>query len=304
MTTTSGEVRTRPFQRLSDRMLCTKQHLELSDAAYRLLKVYLQKIGQKGESINKSLGQGFPSYKSLTHGVTYTPAALGFSTRQNYELALISSYSDFSEFLEGTLQELFLTKPLLVAGKASKDATLKFHEIVKLGSWEAVTEKIIAQAFRKLEQQQSTPKLIDDVLEGTDIALDAELKNRALAFLELRHLYVHAQGKADEEYVRKYGNVIASKSKTKVKLNLKILVDGMNAVEELASVVSIELLRKGLALPATSTMDAAYRKLLKESGADAQLPLNVTPRARPQRNEEYIDQVTWRAAVREEVRDE
>ncbi|MBS1703934.1 MAG: hypothetical protein JST12_19880 [Armatimonadetes bacterium] len=290
-----------PCQRLVDRYLWTSQHLELSDAAYRLLKAFIKKFGSKGESISDVLGSEFPNYKTLTHDASYTPAAVGYSQRQNFELALVSVYSDFTEFLEGVLKELFLTKPLLVAGKASKDSRLAYYEIIELGSWEAVTSKIVANAFRKLEQQRSTTKLLNDVLDGTDVDVSEPTKEAALAFLELRHLYVHNQGRADKDYLERYHHVIKCTEGRKVELTLKLVTNGLRSVELLARQISFELLGRGLAVPATQNMIQNHKDLMRQFGTQIS---GYSDEIEPEIDSPQIDpleKLTWRAVIASQI---
>jgi hypothetical protein len=64
--------------------------------------------------------------------------------------------------------------------------------------------------FRSLENERSTPKLIEKVLQKTGVVPDPGVLADALGFLEMRHLFVHARGVIDEPFQAKYGSRMAA----------------------------------------------------------------------------------------------
>jgi len=59
-----------------------------------------------------------------------------------------------------------------------------------------------------LENERSTKKLLERILDNTKVDVDEGVKNNALRYLEMRHIFIHRAGVADEEFIRDYGSVI------------------------------------------------------------------------------------------------
>ena len=93
---------------------------------------------------------------------------------------------------------------MAVVGKVQGNS-LSFHELVNLGSYEAVTKKMIDSTFRRLEDERSTTKLFDKILEHTKIVVTQGTKDAALKHLEMRHMFIHNNGKCDALFEKNYG---------------------------------------------------------------------------------------------------
>jgi hypothetical protein len=123
--------------------------------------------------------------------------------------------------------------PKKIVGKAQGSSGLTFMEIVNLGSFESIQEEMINRIFRKLEDERSTTKLLDKILNHTNIVIEGNLKTNALMYLEMRHLFIHNSGKSDKPFTDSYGSKIQIKNDGKLPTNFEIITDGINAVSAL-----------------------------------------------------------------------
>jgi len=194
---------TASYQRYRSRIEYLEQHLQLVDLA--LTKLFQTTRPQRHQPVTflQALNVTSNRYGRLQHPVNHTPRLTNFSRAQNINHALVSLYRYFAEYLRGILGEIYETDPKLVVGKAPQ--SLQFHEIVDLGTYEAVVERMVTTVFRKLENERSTTKLLDKILAHTGVNLPAAKKDAALPYLEMRHLVIHNHGKADQKFVAQYG---------------------------------------------------------------------------------------------------
>jgi hypothetical protein len=54
-------------------------------------------------------------------------------------------------------------------GEDKEGLTIKFAEVIKLGSYEAIQEEIVKKVFRSIEELRSTKKLLDRILSDTKV---------------------------------------------------------------------------------------------------------------------------------------
>lgn len=77
-------------------------------------------------------------------------------------------------------------------------------EVLLAGDWTHISRKIADSVFQALESEKSTLKLIQKISNKLALNIDADLINNALPYLEIRHLLVHTDGKASQEFKDKY----------------------------------------------------------------------------------------------------
>ena len=168
-----------------------------------VLKTTKPKITTGGAMLG-ALGMAHTKYNRLKHPITHAPRIFNFSKSLNFEHAVITLYRYFGEYMRGLLEEMYAKDPLAVVGKVQGNS-IQFHELITLGSYSAITRKMIDITFRRLEDERSTTKLFDRILSHTQIAPTQTVKNEALKHLEMRHLFIHNNGKCDALFEKNYG---------------------------------------------------------------------------------------------------
>src|SRR5215217_2149498 len=109
-------------------------------------------------------------------------------------------------------------RPLDVVSKAQ--ASIRFDEVVRLGSYEAICEHMINQVFRNLEGQRNTRKLLSKVLEKTGVEVDRGVLQDAVMYMDMRHLIVHNSSLIDEAFEQSYGSTLGAKAGRRLKVDL------------------------------------------------------------------------------------
>ena len=195
---------TKSYQKFRSRIQYLEMHTQTIDAALNVMRHNIASSDDKKTSLAEILGFEANRYSQLNHPTREKDRIINHSRARNSEYAVITLYSYFTEYLQNILGEIYAHKPLDVVGKSPNELKFSYAEIVKLGSFEAISEKMIANVFRNLENQKSTIELLDKILTRT-VTIDENIKTKGLKYLDMRHLFVHGSGIVDQDFVRKYG---------------------------------------------------------------------------------------------------
>jgi hypothetical protein len=236
-------------QRYRSRVEQLEMHLEAMDAAARIAFNILGKEKHKEKLISDALPIESSQYSRLNHPTSHRSRVYNYCRAKNTQSAIIELHGFFSEYMCDILKEIYKTKPLLVVGKSNRQLDLKYHELIKYTNLQDLHTKMVNDVFRNIENEQSTIKLIDKILNNTDANVSEGEKNRALPYLEMRHLFIHNKGYADGAFADKYGAQFKVKCGDKLPTKFKIADDAIANVSALTQKIDSEFLRLGLVNP-------------------------------------------------------
>lgn len=141
---------------------------------------------------------------------------------------------------------MFHKRPLQIISKVQE--SVKFTDIVKLGSYEAICDHMVDRVFRKLNNtsNRSTARLIENILDTTSVKVDENVRDDAIWYMELRHLFVHNSGRMDKNFadqnLRKMKYI---KEGNKIPLNIGIARRGIKTIQRLCQIIDNDLCRDG-----------------------------------------------------------
>ena len=139
------------------------------------------------------------------------------------EYSILELFSAFTIYMRDITEEMYIKDPMKIVGKVNSGSTMTYVEIIKLGDFDKIRERIINEIFRKFENERSTIKLIDKLLSHTNVNVPDSLKKMSLMYLEMRHLFIHNEGKADDKFINNYGEHVELKTEKNYLLILKQL---------------------------------------------------------------------------------
>lgn len=233
---------TKAHQIFRSRIQYLEMHLQTVDVSLSVMRRSVPSTSD--ENITSALGFEPSKYGELNHPVKEKDRIINHSRARNSEYAVITLYGYFTEYLQNILSGIYQTKPLDVVGKAPKENTLSYVDIVKLGSYEAISGHMIGKIFRQLENERSTKELLDKILTKT-VSIDETIKTNALKYLDMRHLFVHSVGFIDQQFVDKYGKDVSLKVGDKLPTTYENARMAIEAVGLLCQTVDQELIKKG-----------------------------------------------------------
>lgn len=151
--------------------------------------------------------------------------------------------------MKNILGEMYKKEPMKIVQKIAeenKDNKLTFAEIVNLGDYSKISGLMVTKVFRKLENERSTTLLLEKVLNHTKITLDDNLKNKALMYLQMRHLFIHNKGLVDKVFVDSFGYLSKLKIGNKLPTNFDTINNALTIVFDLCGKIDCELIKNNL----------------------------------------------------------
>lgn len=231
----------RSFHKFIERMRVTTDHMRVVNLALAEFEISRKNTQHNSDS------------QIARHAIT-----------RNVEIALQYAYTHFLTYLKSILREMYHKRPLAVLGKAS--STIPFHEVAKLGSYEAVCDHMITQVFRAIEGKRNTRALLDAILDKTDVVISDAVLEKALMYIEARHLLVHNAGKVDQKFADRFGAKMGLKPGTKLKGNIGGVRKAVKAISELCHEIDRKLVAGGF-IDAADKPVSASASISSEAGS-------------------------------------
>ncbi len=225
---------TKAFQAFEGSIRSLKQHSQLTDCSLRVANTLINK--SDAESIASALCSSVQTHPQLNSPLSKTEVSRIFvaSRRKLNEHVILELYRIFSNYMRAIIGELMLADPITLLKNVgeNKDNKIEFERIILLGSYDGILHYIADMVYRRLENERSTPKLVEKIINYTKIPVNAGLRDKALMYLEIRHLIIHNNSKADDDFVeRADGNIEVSKG-TKLPINYHLVSDAINSVQQ------------------------------------------------------------------------
>lgn len=229
------------LQRFRSRIEHLEQHMQAVDVCIALALATTKANPKGAKTILGALNMSRAKYKRLEQPVGEGQRVFNFSKSQSFEHSLIALYRYFGEYLRNILEEMYNKDPLAVVGKVT-GTSMQFHELVSLGNYESIVTKMIDTTFRRLEDERSTTKLLDKIIGHTKVNIVAAVREEALRYLELRHLFIHNNGRCDAIYEKSHGKHLKVKDGEDLPTDFKTTSAAMSAVMNLVKSIDHELL--------------------------------------------------------------
>lgn len=240
---------TTSHQKWRSRIEYLREHLEISDASLRMTANMLRRHTDPKACISDALPIDCERYSYLNHPVSRRNRVIAHSRSKLSEFAVIATYTHFAEYLQGILSEMYEYNPLLVVGKAVGNHQISFPEIVKHGDFHKLSEFMVSQVFRSLENERSTGKLLDKILNNTGVTIPPAIRDDALYYLEMRHLFIHQSGFADKAFVTLYGSRSGLTKGAKLPTDFNNANAAITAASNLCREIDRELIKQGVVTP-------------------------------------------------------
>ncbi|MEA1960481.1 MAG: hypothetical protein U9N81_04195 [Bacillota bacterium] len=158
-------------------------------------------------------------------------------------------YEEFTAFLQGLIYEAFTNSkvnPERIVGEHK--VSMSTVDILKYTENNTLIEKVIESIFQSLENERSTLILINKTCKKLDLNINDNIKEQAIYYLEMRHILVHTDGKADNEFIRKHPNLRYTK-KNYIVLNYATISTMRSNIKKLVSALDQSALEKGIVRP-------------------------------------------------------
>lgn len=241
---------TKAFQVFDGQLRTLKQHLQLVDISLALTNKMCLANKESGWTIAKALNTDEQTHPQLNMPCVQIDIQRTFaSSRIKFnEQAIIDLYRYFSNYIANIIEEFVRTNPmpLLDSVANNKDNTLTFKEVLKAGSFDSIVTQMSQKIYRRFENERSTTNLLNKIISYSDIKINEAIKNESLIYLEIRHLIIHNNSKADTNFKGINNNLVAIKNGNKIALNYELTTKAINTVYTLCKEIDSKLIQKNM----------------------------------------------------------
>lgn len=240
------------YQSFDGKIRSLKQHLQLLDVSLTRANKVCSRNKGNGKMIADTLYSDIGTHPQLNIPNKKLDIMRTFATSRKKvnEQAIIELYAYFSDYLSSIIRELENTRPQQILTMIPSDAevSLKYSDIFKLASYDKILDEISQRVYRALENERSSPKLLRKFIKTLSLNIPVNLQEDALTYLEVRHLIIHANSRADNKFHRlnQRGLVKVNPSNQVLTINYAMSSAAIIKVQELCKKLDEEIVIKGL----------------------------------------------------------
>lgn len=240
------------LQSFEGKVRSLKQHAQLADVAfYTINKLCLQNSGN-GKTIGETLCTTTLKHPQLNIPNERIDIQHTFATSRIKinEQTLIELYAYFADYLSSVIREIEGINPkrILNLVPPQSSVNMSYSDIFTFRTYDALLDEIAKRVFRALESERSTPKLLKRFVKTVKLNIPTNIQQDALTYLEIRHLIIHNNSKADSAFyaINNRGLVKVNPKNKKVSINYALASSAIDAVSRLCQALDGELVRLGL----------------------------------------------------------
>lgn len=140
-------------------------------------------------------------------------------------------YEDFVDYLAEISRSVMRKGVTSDAVRGDFKLQLAASTILECGSWEAVLDAV-NHALEERLKALGTHKTVEFLDKRVGLGLDASLVEVAFQYLDLRHLLVHEDGRADERFCKCHPDFVATPGRT-IRLDATVTREARRAITAL-----------------------------------------------------------------------
>lgn len=123
------------------------------------------------------------------------------------------------------------------------DFKVKANDLLSKRTMREVVAAVMDNVFRQLENERSTISLLPKINNKLGLGVSQEVIDKAIPYLEIRHIFVHADGKPDQHFKDEHPE-IALDAKGRISLNIGLLNRAYEYVRDLLVAIDAKMLDK------------------------------------------------------------
>ena len=119
---------------------------------------------------------------------------------------------------------------------------MQANDILRLATKEDVIKSVTDQVFQQLESERSTIELLQKTKNKLGLNIAQELIEKSIPYLKCRHIFVHSDGKPNDEFKENYPDIKLD-SKGRIALDMEFLNAAYQSVNDLLKAYDAEMIR-------------------------------------------------------------
>lgn len=239
---------TKALQSFDGAIRTLNRHIQLVDRSLTIANNYVNKNPK--DNVALALHCSTNTHPQLNVPCTKKDIGRIYTTSRKkiHEQAIVELYRIFANYIRNIIEEFMHTEPcnLLKAVGDNTDNKIEFKRIISIADYDSIIAYMANVIYRRFENERSTPKLLNKIITNTHIEVPKDTLENALFYLEVRHLIIHNNSKADEEFLGKNNNRMAIPSNRKLPINYNLVSKSIEAVTELCHAIDQELIKKNM----------------------------------------------------------
>lgn len=152
-------------------------------------------------------------------------------------------YEEATEYLRYILREAAMNGANYNRLIGEHNVNMKANDILSKGTKKEIVQMIMDQVFQQIENERSTIDLIPKIKNKLGLSIRQDLIDQALPYLLIRHIFVHADGKPDEAFKKKYPRIVIDVH-GRVQLSLGFVTDAYFSISNLLKAIDNEMINK------------------------------------------------------------
>lgn len=148
-----------------------------------------------------------PLLSSRTNNANSRRLVLEHLRKTVYVSFIKEMYEEVSEYLRYILREGALNGANTNRLIGNNQVNLPANLILSQKSHKDIIQLIMDQIFQQIEQEKDIKSLIPKINNKLDLKIDKTLINNALPFLEIRHIFIHADGKPNTDFIQQHSQI-------------------------------------------------------------------------------------------------
>lgn len=242
---------TKAWQIFGGKVRNLKLHLQLLDASLTISQTICGGNKDKNYTIGKALNTDENKHPQLNVPCESIDISRTFASSRIKlnEQAIVDLYRYFANYITNIIEEFVRTDPMPLLNNIAnnkKDNVLSFDDILKAGSFDIIIKEMAKKIYRRLENERSTPALLNKIISYSGIDIEEDLKKKALVYLEIRHLIIHNESKADNDFKEINNNLVTIKQGNKIALNYDLTNNAITTIFNLCKDIDSKLIEKDM----------------------------------------------------------
>lgn len=152
-------------------------------------------------------------------------------------------YEEVTEYIRYILKEAAINgaDPNRLVGE--HNVNMKANEILSKPNKREIISIIMEQIFQQLENERSTITLISKIKNKLGLNIPQDEIDAAIPYLEVRHVFVHSDGKPCEDFKRRYPEIKLDQN-NRILLNSTFAKDAYKKIKNLILAIDNEMMSK------------------------------------------------------------
>lgn len=233
-------MKTKGYKRFLDRMDYFNTDIEVAE----ILVLNRENIKGTGDLIFKKVTEDYhPILSNRQNSKGSRKIVVNHLKKTVYVAFIKEMYEEVTEYLKYILREAALNSdnPHRLVGEHK--VNMSANDLLSKPTRKDIIEAIMYQIFQQLENEKSTLELIKKVRNKLGLTISDDIINAALPYLEIRHIFVHADGKPCEEFLEKYPTIQLD-AKNRIALNSDFAKRAFSTVKTLLHTMDQDMLAK------------------------------------------------------------